>query len=104
MATPIIHVGDIGPLVLAIKDKGVIVDLTGVTPVTEVLQTDGATLTQPVTAVTDAANGLITVTMVAGTFPDNGDHILQMKLTHADWTKRTRRFPVPVLPTVGGAL
>ena len=101
---PLIHKGDTGPLTVSITDNGAVLDITGATLVAKVQEVDGTTINTPAIVVSDGPNGVMTLTMVAATWPTEGDHILMDKVTlpTGSRVKRTKRIPVHVLPTIGG--
>jgi hypothetical protein len=91
-------------MTVVIEDDGVAVDITGATLAAAVLEPDGTTVNNPAAVVSDGPNGKLTVTMVVATWPEEGDFILQIKLTLSgagNRVKRTKRIPIHVLPTIG---
>lgn len=99
---PFFHVADTGPLILEIQDQGAILVITGATVVCSLEKPDG-TNTTPAAVVSDGPNGLVTVTLVAGTFPEAGDYKIQAKITFADSRiKCTRQVGFHVYPKLGG--
>ncbi len=102
---PIIHAGDTGPLTLTLTDNGLALDITAATLEAKVLEVDGTTTNTPAVVVSDGPNGVMTLTIVAATWPTPGDYILMVKVGLAGpgtRVKRTKRIPVHVLPTIGG--
>lgn len=100
MAQPIFVEGDTGPFLVYVKDAGVAVNLTGVTPLAKLTQPDG-TVIDLTEAITNAAAGEITITFIA-TDLKYGKNTLQIKLTFADRIKYIRAIDLFVERKISG--
>jgi len=100
-----IHKGDIGTvLTITVKDQSVVVDLSGATTKSAILESPtGVQQTLTLTFTTDGTDGKVDMTSVSGTFDESGPWKLQLKFIDPSGTWRTNIYQFIVYPNLSDA-